>query len=73
MLTLFCDAKGVTLEDYTSRGTTMTSESYSDLLKKNLRAAIKQNDVDCCLKAFSCNMVMHGPIPPTQLLQQSQI
>ena len=33
MLTVFWDEKGVILENYTPRGTTVTSASYSDLLK----------------------------------------
>ena len=41
MLTLFWDEKGVILEHYTPRGTTVTSASYSDLLKNHLRPAIK--------------------------------
>ena len=40
MLTLFCDEKGVILEHYTPRRTTVTSASYSDL-KNHLRPAIK--------------------------------
>ncbi|PNF31072.1 hypothetical protein B7P43_G17251, partial [Cryptotermes secundus] len=41
MLTLFWDEKGVILEHYTPRGTTVTSASYSDLLKNHLQPAIK--------------------------------
>ena len=41
MLTLFWDEKGVILEHYTPRGTTVTSASCSDLLKNHLRPAIK--------------------------------
>ena len=41
MLTLFWDQKGVLLEHYTPRGNTVTSASYSDLLKNHLRPAIK--------------------------------
>ena len=41
MLTLFWGEKGVNLEHYTPRGTTVTSASYSDLLKNHLRPAIK--------------------------------
>ena len=41
MLTLFWDEKGIILEHYTPRGTTVTSASYSDLLKNHLRPAIK--------------------------------
>jgi len=41
MLTLFWDEKGVILEHCTPRGTTVTSASYSDLLKNHLRPAIK--------------------------------
>jgi len=41
MLTLFWDEKGVILEHYTPRGTTVTSASYSDLLKNHLRPTIK--------------------------------
>ena len=38
---LFWDEKGIILEHYTPRGTTVTSASYSDLLKNHLRPAIK--------------------------------
>ena len=41
MLTLFWDEKGVILEHYMPRGTTVTSASYSDLLTNHLRPAIK--------------------------------
>jgi len=41
MLTLFWDEKGVILEHCTPRGTTVTSASYSDLLKNHLRPAIE--------------------------------
>jgi len=41
MLTLFWEEKCVILEHYTPRGTTVTSASYSDLLKNHLRPAIK--------------------------------
>jgi hypothetical protein len=41
MLTLFWDQKGVILEHYMPRGNTVTSASYSDLLKNHLRPAIK--------------------------------
>jgi hypothetical protein len=40
MLTLFWDQKGVILEHYTPRGNTVTSASYTDLLKNHLRPAI---------------------------------
>jgi len=40
MLTLIWDEQGVILE-HMSRGTTVTSVSYSDLLKNHLRPAIK--------------------------------
>ena len=41
MLTLFWDEKGVILEHYTPRGTTVTSASYSDYLQNHLWPAIK--------------------------------
>ena len=41
MVTLFWDEKGVILEHYTPRGTTVTRASYSDLLQNHLRLAIK--------------------------------
>ena len=41
MVTLFWDEKGVILEHYTPRGTTVTSASCSDLLQNHLRPAIK--------------------------------
>jgi len=41
MLTLFWDKKGAILEHCTPRGTTVTSASYSDLLKNHLWPAIK--------------------------------
>jgi hypothetical protein len=40
MLILFWDQKVVILEHYTPRGNTVTSASYSDLLKNHLRPAI---------------------------------
>jgi len=43
MLTLFWDEKGVILEQYTPRGTTVTSASFSDLLKDHLQRAIESN------------------------------
>jgi len=41
MLTLFWDEKGIILEHYTPRGTTVMSTSYPDLLKNHLQPAIK--------------------------------
>jgi histone-lysine N-methyltransferase SETMAR len=41
MLTLFWDQKGIILEDYMPRGKTVTSASYSDLLKNHLRPVVK--------------------------------
>ena len=41
MLTLFWDKKGVILEHYMPRGTTVNSASYSDLLQNHHRPAIK--------------------------------
>ena len=40
-MTLFWDEKGIILEHYMTRGTTVTSASYSDLLQNHLRHAIK--------------------------------
>jgi histone-lysine N-methyltransferase SETMAR len=41
MLTLFWDERVVLLEHYTPRGNTVTSASYSDLLKKHIRPAVR--------------------------------
>ena len=41
MLTLFWDEQGVILEHYMPWGNTVTSATYADLLKNNLRPAIK--------------------------------
>jgi len=41
MLTLFWDERGVILEHYMSRGNTVTSAMYADLLKNHLPPAIK--------------------------------
>jgi len=41
MLTLFWDKRGVILEHYMPRGNTVTSATYTDLLKNHLRPAIK--------------------------------
>jgi len=41
MLTLFWDERGVILEHYMPRGSTVTSATYEDLLKNHLRSAIK--------------------------------
>jgi len=41
MLTLFCDERGVILEQYMPRGNTVTSTTYADLLKNRLRPAVK--------------------------------
>jgi len=41
MLTLFSDKRGVILEHYMSRGNTVTSTMYADLLKDHLLPAIK--------------------------------
>jgi len=41
MLTLFWDKRGVILEHYMPRGNTVTSTTYSDLLKDHLLPAIK--------------------------------
>ena len=41
MLTLFWDERGVILEHYMPRGNTVTSATYADLLKNQLRPAIK--------------------------------
>ena len=40
MLTLFWDERGVILKHYMSRGNTMTSATYADLLKNDLRPTI---------------------------------
>jgi len=72
MLTLFWDEKGVILEHYTPRGTTVTSASYSDLLKIVFGLQSNQSDVDCCHQVSFCNMTMQGPTLPVQQLQQSQ-
>ena len=63
MLTLFWDEKGVILEHYTPGGTTVTSASYSDLLKNHLRPAIKSK---------RRGLLSSGPTLPVQQLQQSQ-
>ena len=41
MLTPFWEEKGVILEHYTPRETSITNASYSDLIKNHLRPAIK--------------------------------
>jgi hypothetical protein len=41
MLTLFWDSKGLILEHYMSKGTTVTSSSYCDLLVNHLKSAIR--------------------------------
>jgi len=41
MLTLFCDKRGVILEHYMPRGNPVTSTTYADLLKHNMRPEIK--------------------------------
>lgn len=41
MLTLFWDARGVILEDYMPHGVTVTSVTYSELLKNRLQPAIR--------------------------------
>jgi hypothetical protein len=41
ILTLFWDKPGVLLEHYTPQGNTITSASYSDLLKNHLRPAVR--------------------------------
>jgi histone-lysine N-methyltransferase SETMAR len=41
MLTLFWDFKGPILEHYMSRGLTINSESYCDLLQNHLKPAIR--------------------------------
>jgi hypothetical protein len=41
MLILFWDKRGVILEQYMSRGNTVTSTTYADLLKNNLLLAVK--------------------------------
>jgi histone-lysine N-methyltransferase SETMAR len=41
MLTLFWDERGVILEHCMARGNTVTSATYSDLLKNHLRPAMK--------------------------------
>jgi histone-lysine N-methyltransferase SETMAR len=40
MLTLFWDSKGLILEHYMSKGTTVTSSSYCDLLVNHLKPAV---------------------------------
>ncbi|XP_023713882.1 histone-lysine N-methyltransferase SETMAR-like, partial [Cryptotermes secundus] len=41
ILNLFWDERGVLLEHYTPRGNTITSASYSDLLKNHLQPAVR--------------------------------
>jgi len=41
MLTLFWDKRGVILEHYMPRGSSVTCKTYADLLKNHLRPAIK--------------------------------
>jgi hypothetical protein len=43
MLTLFWDGKGPILEHYTSKGTTIPSSSYCDLLVNHLKPEIRSN------------------------------
>jgi len=42
MLTFFWDYKGPILEHYMRRGSTVTSATYSNLLRENLKPAIRQ-------------------------------
>jgi len=42
MLTFFWDYKGPILEHYMPRGSTVTSATYSNLLRENLKPAIRQ-------------------------------
>jgi histone-lysine N-methyltransferase SETMAR len=55
MITLFWDQKGIILEQYDPRGNTVTSASYSDLLKNHLRPAIKRKH--CGL--LSTGVILH--------------
>jgi hypothetical protein len=41
MLTIFWDSKGFILETYLERGTTVTSETYCDMLQGRLKPAIR--------------------------------
>jgi len=72
-LTVVWDERGVILEHYMARGNTVTSATYSDLLKNHLRPAVKSKRRGFLVQVFCCSMKMLGPILPVQLLQQSKI
>jgi hypothetical protein len=72
LLTPFWEERGVLLEHCTPQGYTITSASYSDLLKNHLDLQSDQSDVNFWLEVSFCNMTMLSPILPVQKLQQSK-
>ena len=73
MMTLFWDEQGVILEHYMPKGNTVTSATYADLLKKNLRAAIKSKRRGFLSAGVLLQHDNPRPQLPVQLLQQSKI
>ena len=66
MLTFFWDYKGPILEHYMPRGSTVTSATYSNLLRENLKPAIRQNGAGCWRQECFSSTTMRSHI----LLQQ---
>ena len=66
------DEKGIILEHYTPKGTTVTSASYSDLLKNHFRPAIKSKRRGLLSSGVFLQHDNARPTLPIQQLQQSQ-
>ena len=61
MLTLFWGSKGQILEHYMSKGTTITSSPYCDLLVNHQKQAIRPN---CRRLLTTCVFLLHDNIRP---------
>ena len=72
MLSLFWDKRGVILEHYMPRGSTVTSTKYADL-KNHLRPVIKSKRRGPLCTGVLLEYDNARPKLPVQLLQQSKI
>jgi histone-lysine N-methyltransferase SETMAR len=66
MLTLFWDHRDPLVKHYMSKGTTVTSATYCDLLRNHLNQQSDQNVVDCSVLVSCCSITTLGLILPVR-------